>query len=279
MAGFSELHGALSASGPDDIWWAGSRLSSPDDASIVHLSGGQWQRIKVPGGYDFTAIWAQAPNNVWAGRPFGPIHHYDGSSWTIQGSLNGTRAVRAIWGASANDFWASYEGGVIAHHVAGVWTAMTVPGNAAETDYYALSGTSTSNVWATGEAGTVQHWNGATWTQVPSATTENLTGVYVAGPSAIFAVPFTRFEPPRRYDGATWTPLTLPATPALWLRAAGGRSANDVWVVDEAGAVRQWNGSAWTVSQPTTERLRSVYAAPTGDVWVAGGKVIAHRAP
>ena len=85
-------------------------------------------------------------------------------------------------------------------------------------------------------------------------------------------------------DGSVgWT--AFPNSVNSMMTGAWGSSPNDVWAVGSAGAIRHWDGTAWTLSKlavadiPMWQDLTSVHGGPAGDVWAVGNGVALHRAP
>lgn len=61
------------------------------------------------------------------------------------------------------------------------------------------------------------------------------------------------------------------------LNGVHGSSATDVWAVGQGGAIRHFDGLAWsTVASPTTQRLNRVVALSPSDAWAVGAAVTAH---
>jgi len=65
---------------------------------------------KVPAG-DYTASWAFAADDIWAGNGAGQLVHYDGSSWRVveTGSRDTTGSgIVALWGDSGTVYFMTY---------------------------------------------------------------------------------------------------------------------------------------------------------------------------
>ena len=129
-----------------------------------------------------------------------------------------------------------------------------------------VHGRAANDVWAVGDVGTLLHFDGAAWTEEVSPTTAELRGVYaaddgsvvIAGQEALYRMP----------SGGVWQDQGDPV--GAW-HAVDGTSPSDVWVVGRLGAVRHFNGAAWTSpAVPTDLGLRAVAAIAPNDVWIAG---------
>jgi hypothetical protein len=75
-------------------------------ATVAHYDGAWHAPETVPGTPTLTAVWASAPNNLYAVGAGGVILHSDGSgTWTSQTSGT-TIDLKAIYGSAANDIYA-----------------------------------------------------------------------------------------------------------------------------------------------------------------------------
>jgi hypothetical protein len=149
---------AISASGPDDVWIAGTyELSSTDlrrETYSLHWNGSTWSVVPMPlnpssninAYYQINAVQVNSPTDVWAVGDQGVI---DGASSTLIEHWNGT-----------------------------AWSIVPSPSPGSDGN---LTGVTTSNaandVWAVGSdepAGTTQaqtltlNWNGTAWVSVAS---------------------------------------------------------------------------------------------------------------
>lgn len=141
----------VAATGPNDVWAVGWKLSDQGLRSLVlHYNGTAWTEAAVPtvgtGENVLTSVSAVSANDIWAAGYYDDgsqqktlTLHYDGSSWTQVPSVNGADGVsvfRDINASSLSDAWAvglEYRAN-LKHYVA-----------------------------------STQHWNGSAWSAVPSA--------------------------------------------------------------------------------------------------------------
>jgi hypothetical protein len=163
--------------------------------------GGVWRMVPSPSPSDqgnyLTATTSLSADDVWAvGAWYRPIatpgtltEHWNGSSWTVVPSPNGTQGYNELYGVdgvASNDVWA------VGYH------------NIAE--------------WGSEKTMTL-HWDGSAWTIVPSAdlgTQANiLEDVDAISSSDVWA------------SGSATTPAATPAGPSPSTgRAADGRSSS-----------------------------------------------------
>ncbi len=112
------------------------------------------------------------------------------------------------------------------------------------------------------------------WSRMASGTTNNLTGLWGASPTDMFAVG------PKgtilHYDGRVWSPMIVDGAPHLL--SVWGSSARDVFVVGDAGVILHYDGRAWTpMASGTRQNLIGIWGTSGRDVFVAGyGGTILH---
>ena len=112
------------------------------------------------------------------------------------------------------------------------------------------------------------------WSRMASGTTNNLTGLWGASPTDVFAVG------PKgtilHFDGRMWSPMTVAGEPHLL--SIWGSSSRDVFVVGDNGVIVHYDGQAWTpMASGTTKNLISVWGTSSRDVFAAGyGGTVLH---
>jgi hypothetical protein len=197
--------------------------------------------------------------------PMEPIH--EPAPATITGTLNG------VWSAGVNDVWAVGNGGTIAHFD-GSWHAEPSPTTAALYDVWVTYENGT--VWAVGEDGTIARRHGGAWSIIPSATPNDLFGVWGTAGDDVWAVGVNGII--EHWNGSEWT--VSHDRGAGVLEAVSGSSSTDVWAVgggtepdgDRASLLLHWDGGCWTeffVCNPEGNRFAAGgWVATLHDVWV-----------
>jgi hypothetical protein len=107
--------------------------------------------------------------------------------------------VLSIWGSGPSDVWAVGAG--TQHWDGAKWTR--VDAGSGSNELRALSGSASNNVWAAGDGGTVVRWNGLGWSAVTRPTSDDLYGIWVAGPNEVYVAVWSGqiwF-----WNGSTWT--------------------------------------------------------------------------
>ena len=177
---FAESYGEASLSGiwgssATDVWAVGSHCNpscdypNPRTPLILHYDGSAWSQVAAPAGFELTSVWGSATNDVWAVDSDGSIDHYDGSSWAVDmepppSGSSSRFSFKSVWGDSATDVWA-----------VGVRTTGNPP---------KCGGTLT------------ERFDGSQWSIIDSpyrkgCTGGVLTGVWSAGPRAVWAVGYS----------------------------------------------------------------------------------------
>lgn len=231
-----------------------------------------WRTVpSAPEVIDARALAAIAPDDVWivGSRRLGTVQpataaeHWDGSSWTLVPTPNGTTGADSQNALNAVDAFGSEDAWAVG---------------------YAAVGDVSKTL--------VLHWDGAEWRAVPSPNVgdaNTLTGVDAVGSDAAWAVGYHR-EGARRqtliahWDGVAWVIVPSPNP------SPGSNALLDVVAVDDAevwavgyqssrtglrSLVLRHDGRTWQeVPVPGSggrdDVLTSVAATPDGDVWAAG---------
>lgn len=250
-----------------DVWSVGYGL-------IEHWNGANWRLVpSAPGGNppDFKSVTTVASNDVWAvgrrqettspywNKPL--VEHWDGSSWTVVPSPEGSTTTSQLLGVdavSANDIWAVGD------------TSAPAP-----TYVQAL----------------IEHWDGSSWNIIPSpnvngSSWNSLTSVAVVSANDIWAVGYYMGTNWRtltlHWDGSTWSVVPSPNIGPYgnYLYSVSARAANDVWAVGSTNnggntLILHWDGTSWSVvPSPNipdwTNQLQSVTTVAADDVWAVG---------
>jgi hypothetical protein len=246
---------------------------------------GQWTRMESGTTFSLYSIWGSSGTDVFmVGEPGGRfeagIFHYDGQAWTLQAMEPGA-TLYSIWGSGPGDVFAvgtsplgerGYDG-VILHFDGTGWTPMPGPGvgtadGSVDVSFYSVWGTSGANVFAVGESD--------------------------AGFSKAFVA---------RYDGVSWTAMTLPVSNDRVLTGVYGTSPEDVYAVGyfdasaslrrsspraanlrafSQGVIFHYDGTEWREAESVGGGISfsGVWASAPNDVFAVGstndGGVIYH---
>ena len=235
---------------------------------------GSWHSYASPGTNGVTALWAFAPDDVWAGSQI--MLHFDGTAFTPVATPP-IGFVADFWGFAPDDLYA-VSGVSLLHWDGAAWSVVDFAGAIDPSDLTAVWGTSGDDLWL-GDSlnGQVFRWNGTAWSTGITQTVmvADLWGV-AGGPvyaGGTFGI--------SRYDGSAWTSI---ADANVASEAAGmwGFGANDVWAAGDFGTLAHWDGAMWTDTIPADnpdfqDGTTSMWGAAPNDVWAVGdGGAISH---
>lgn len=166
-----------------------------------------------------------------------------------------------VWSSGPNDVWAvgwrntaqqSDVDGFAFHWDGCAWSPAAITTSAGLNDVW---GASANDVWVVGAQGTALHWNGSAWTAAPTGTSGTFNHVSGSGAGDVWTIGNAGLY---HWEGSAWTADTRLAINAQdgFLGDLWAVSPNDVWVAEglnARGSVAHYDGTAWTVSQPSPE--------------------------
>ena len=228
---------------------------------------GPWRMFATPAIRDVTALWAFAPNDVWAGGQV--MLHFDGTAFT-QVTTPATGFVNDFWGLAPNDLYA-VAGAELLHWDGAAWSTVDFAGAIDPLELTAVWGTSGADLWV-GDSinGYVSHWDGTSWSMAVTQTSvvQDLWGV-AGGPvfaGGVFGI--------SQWDGTAWIDIqdqdVAPDAAGLW-----GFGTGDVWAASDFGTLARWDGSTWTDQIPPgnadfNDSHNSIWGTAPDDVWAVG---------
>jgi hypothetical protein len=202
---------------------------------------------------------------------------------TVLEGLDGS--LLAIWGTSSKDVWSvggslgnGFESLVIRFD--GTKWRRVKPAAARTETYWWVHGTGPNDVWLVGEQGRITHWDGASFREDASGTTATLFGVMAFAANDVWAVGGTpesatgANDVVLHFDGAAWKEEGLPEKNGRAMFKVWGSSANDIYVVGEAGTVwHRSNGAFVREAQGVAmNRLTTVHGCSADQVIAVGGR-------
>lgn len=250
----SSSFASISASGPNDVWIAGTRAGRMLGAHtrgtatfVEHWDGRFWSIVPTPNPSDrhdfLKGIVALSPNDAWAAgyselrsdHDYTLTLHWDGTAWTAVPSPNRGN-LNVLWGVGTDG-----AGGVWAvghyrneHHLTALvlrwdgssWHFVSPAGDALWSPTL-VGGTAADDVWVVGSEPTsdlaIAHWDG--------------TGLNLV------VAPATRGE----QSMGMLSGLAVLSPSDAWVVGVGNSSGQD----RTEPLIEHWNGAAWeTVSSP-----------------------------
>jgi hypothetical protein len=259
---------AVTATGPDDAWAAGSEggTGAPPDYGhpvIVHWNGTRWTRMDLPASTreltGFTSVAATSAANVWAaGGSAGSaryfVYHFDGVRWTgvplpPVADINAPVAGMAV--TQDGHVWVVGTGGrgpFFLRWDGAAWTELSVP----RMQPVGIVARTSTDVWVTGSIGQMYHWDGKRWTRAatPASQTGSVPHMIALAADDVWAV-----------GGAGGGNLYANANPVQGIGMHFTRPHS---------AVLHWNGRAWRwVALPrSVGPLTGIAPDGAGGVWI-----------
>jgi hypothetical protein len=259
---------AVTATGPDDAWAAGSEGGSgapPDHGHpvVVHWNGTGWTRMDLPASTSeltgFTSIVATSATDVWAaGGSAGSaryfVYHFDGVRWTgiplpPVADINAPVAGMAV--TPDGHVWvvgSGVKGPYFLRWDGAAWTQLPLP----SIQPVGIVARTNTDVWVTGSTGQMYHWDGVRWTRAatPASQTGSVPHMIALAADDVWAV-----------GGAGGGNLYANANP---LQGIG------MHFTGPSSAVLHWNGRAWRwVALPRSVGLLTGIAPDgAGGVWI-----------
>jgi hypothetical protein len=299
---------AVSATGGDNIWYAGSStdLYTHVTTPIMYRWNGS-TTVGVQSDFVANDLSAVSQTSAWAVGSAGVLHS-DGVQWSLVSTPPiGTEEnyLSDIEIVSASDIWAvghytvrNTPGLVIDEALAMHWDGSRWSIIAVPSEVRVLAGVSalsSGEVWAVGtniiEDPLTLRWDGTVWSVVPSpgeyGRVEHLNAVDAISTDDVWAV--GEWHQPGlgpglplvlHWNGTGWSrvEIDVPEGPNVYLSSVSAVSASDVWAVGRNGPqslTMHYDGAAWSVitapnPDPARNVLRGVSARAEDDVWAVG---------
>ncbi|WP_369217613.1 hypothetical protein [Streptomyces flavofungini] len=248
QAGLNEA----AAVGPDRAWAVGTDAvgrEAPGFPLLLRWDGTAWQRQKVPGaGWqgELLSVAASSPKAAWAvGRDSAGgarLLRLDGSTWRESRPPSGVVLDKVVAGGGETWLTGARSGAQALLRWDGRgWRDLPVPPGSV----YGLHILAPDDVWAAGETASgaaVSHFDGTAWQQttvsgfprsaVGSVLAVSPTEVWAGGTAGFVGGPVGKPIPPllMRFDGQTWSRVTVPADFGGITSLAPGPSGELAWV-------------------------------------------------
>jgi hypothetical protein len=225
---------------PDNLWIIthGTTVTSPPNVPSPLL----------PPGVAIREAWANTPTDAWivarpsnfydGGLPEDPaFFHWDGVSWTSVATPASSTGDQRLWGSGAHDVWQTSTADFLLHWNGTVWSTVIPVGVSDPARHInVVWGSASNDVWAAGgdaSGAKAWHFDGVSWAEAGpthAGAFSQLWGTcaanfWLASGGDVF-----------RYDGTTWSSVTLPGTSSGPIGGLTGLSQDDVWL-DRGGKI------------------------------------------
>jgi hypothetical protein len=301
----------MTGTGSADVWAVSGLVTTPTATTLAHWNGTTWSNVIVGSSFNLTAVWAGAPDDVWAVAPTGTAVHFDGATWSKKsvGTLND---LSTVFGFAPNDVWVGGATATMLHYDGNTWTSVST--GLFSDDVKSIWGASSSDMWACTSGGTyrggLQGWSKASNTpceQVFGLSSKNvmfrtstrmggwdgktldltalsLTGSQISSVGGEFLVSSDAdtaaqwgvnnlLHGPSFKGLDSYTHRFAPFFPVLMWSSAGVSYA-----ISETGAFATTTGpGSWNLggSVGTTKTLDAIYGTSGTDIWAVGPSGIA----
>ncbi|MCB1164065.1 hypothetical protein KDL67_15360 [bacterium] len=288
-----------------------------DEGVVLAGDGATWQQVFTTENFRMLTADLADDGSAWAGDGGARMWRRTNDGWELSDSF-GT-VVRGLWSAASDDVWAVGDNGHLWRWNGSAWSDVSSPTSQAL--YAIDGNAATGEAWAVGYNGTVLRYDpgGDSWSTVSSGTTYTLRTcvvqadgtVYVAGAAGTLL----RWDPSEEawqpeqlgweYEIADMVGLASGSLVAcdsaghvFWRSAGGGwrtewvggdasltgvwaSSPNAVWILDESGRIKFYNGEEWsTVADLGYGSFYAVDGNADGEIIAAGefGRIL-HYTP
>jgi uncharacterized protein YjdB len=246
-----------------DVWSASatSALAVGEFGFVYRWNGTTWSRITAPTTSTLKAVWMADATAAFIGGDGGTLLRWDGTALSTM-TVPTTSDILALWGTSRTNVYATTRAGELLRFTGTTWAVQSTAPSA----LWALTGTGATDVYMAGENGFVQRLDGTVMTPWPTAGSGTLTGLWMLGATAGYAVgasPDGLQGAAYRFASGTWSPMTTGSTQVL--TSLWGPSLFDLYATGDRGTLLRFNGTSWsTLPTGTTDLLWAMSAPATG---------------
>jgi len=237
---------------------------------VLRRDGGTWTDLDFNLGFDVTALWAFANDDVYAVAG-GFLNMYDGAVWNIQMTplIDGTED---ICGTPEGDLFAA-RGTRASRRVDEVWTHDELTDRSRTLE--AISGASSNSVVSVGKYGTVAAFDGGGWKVGDKQSAIYDIGDLCGAGKEMWAAGWG--SRPGVFDGGSWQWEDPPfnevqdALYAAWIDPAG-----TVWAAGQkfpesgTGLIARLDGGTWTTVFITQRPMRDIWGTAADEIHAVG---------
>jgi len=268
----------------DDVWVAGADRRDGAGPSIAHFDGSEWE-VHASGLDSGDLFWVHTFEDgpVYIAGTGGVLLRYEGDTFDAVPTPD-ERDVWGVWGASPSDVWA--VGGDPNQGTGFVWRDQgdgfeeVVLGDAVPTPsaWYKVWGTGRDDVWFCGVNGALMHYDGESFEGVDAGTTRTLLTLHGLPDGSRITAVGGQFSATlvNSVDGEAWEDVT-PEGPPFQTFGVFHRD-RAAYSVGIQTTVLRLDGDSWSEERTGLDLFQDFHAVwidPTGDVWAAGGQIIA----
>lgn len=244
---------------------------------ILQWTGDRYEPREVtsPTTCDLSAVWIESPESAWAVGDAGTVLRWDGHAqvWLPVALASRRQELHTVWGYPEGGIWIGGRRCLIQYQPGNGGSTLTHT----ELTVVSVWGSGPDDIWFLCSGRTVLHWNGTSCQimELPGEDDDEFYAIagsapdediWIAGLSGLLL----------RGDWEGWnvvdsgTEATLSGVCAL--------GPDEVWTTTNAGQLRRWNGSRWSVEAFSAFGYLSGLCHVDGVIWAvgAGGVVLQH---
>ncbi len=249
-------------SGPDDIWWVGSK------GTVLHYNGSVLAPRKSGTEKDLFAVWGRGPKDVWfAGDSV--LLHWNGLKMVDRTPDDlGDVVLRAVHApADKSTVLIGGDDGVILR-VLESGSIMKEKSNSA-LKIREIRAINAGNVWAIGDKGQALRLSGGTWSSVPlPKANADLHGLALSPGGRLYTVGVDGYV--AATEGKLWEASLTNDPKSRDLFGVWAISEKEAWAVGKDGALIHHLGTKWNLTDidgtyMKTRTFRSVWGIADGD--------------
>jgi hypothetical protein len=235
---------------------------------------------------DLTAVWGTSETDVYFVGARGLIVHFDGKRYEVIDN-DAVRSNTGVIGLTPRELYAATRSGVVISNAGTQWTQPQLIADPTQR-FHAIVADASGHVVAGGFGGMVVDsdptnptgWAPAT-TILPSGNTQpNILSMWASSDGTVFFA--ASGATGGLFHRAAGSTTIVQDVVSGQIQAVAGSSKMSVWAVggnSSTGAVRHWNGTAWslvTTIPAGTPKLTGVWVSPSDELFAAalGGSVI-----
>jgi hypothetical protein len=278
----------------DSVGWravwgrSSSEVYVAGGAQVDRYDGSGWSTVLGPDYEAVSAIWGNDMGLVAVGTIVGrtglnagAIWQESAGTWTSASGSAGSSPLNAVWGSTDDgaalaprDLFVVGQSGSVRYFDGSGWHDHSQAAGSVK-NLEGVWRSDDNQLFVVGELGTILHHRGP-WRRLPKQTNNTLTAIWGTGPADLVIVGQKGLV--LRYKGGAWKS-----------ELAGDKLHDDVWASAKgeiytlyspgafpAGNVMKWDGTSWSDFHKIAHFTSGIWGADTGELVVAGYKIIEH---
>ena len=236
---FTDNFTSLWGSGPDNIWWVGSK------GRVLHYNGSVLLPRDAGTDKDLYSVWGRGPKDVWVAGD-GVVLHYNGNQWIDRTPAEFKSVVfRAVHAPIDNStLLIGGDDGIILRVLESGKIVKENTNSALK--IRSIRAIGIGNVWAVGDKGQALRLSGGTWSSVPlPKANEDLHGLANSPDGRLYTVGIDGFV--AATENKVWEATLTNDPKSRDLFGVWAVSEKEAWAVGKDGALIHHIGTKWNL--------------------------------